>query len=504
MASESQLTPTPTSRLTARERRRRIVLLVLLLLLLALVSLATYQWVSNRRAPVPRLAREGDLLPPPEYLYSITGTGSNALDSPVGVDVAENGRVFVVDFNHNRVSAFTSNGRFLFSFNETSDGELYNPVHLQVLGDEVWVTDRRRRALYIFDLDGNFIRKFEPQGEEDLLWTPLALAFDKDGALRATDVAQTDKHRLMYFSADESRTVTVGKTGQVTDVEASPGSFYFPNGLAVASDGRVFVSDGDNRRVQVFDDMGEYQGLIDTSGVPRGLAIDDQDRLYVVDALAHTVDVYDLDGKPLTQFGTRGFGPGQFNFPNDVAIDSRGRIFITDRENDQVQVWAWPTLTVPATVVPTEPWQWALCFTPLLFLPLLLLLRKRTYVLTPEFLAALVEVDRTDVLDRRRLRFVAPERDRSAYDNVAFADVDVERVIRFEEHSTTDAAALQDRLRCTEAEAAYLTMADRSRGLLSEDVDLRRLGLIAKIRVLDVREFLNDISAGEVDRPGPQ
>jgi DNA-binding beta-propeller fold protein YncE len=501
--TNENLTPAPQAQtegpravpLTARERRRRIILLVLLLLLLALVSLGTWYWLNYRTASLPQLARDDDLLPPPQYLFSITGAGANTLDNPVGVDVSDDGRVYVVDFGKSRVSVFTSNGRFLFAFDKTADGQLKNPVHLQVLGDEVWVTDRRNRALYVFGLDGTFKRQFVPKNEEEFRWTPLALAFDDEGRLHATDVGKTDEHRVIYFSEDGSRTVTFGRTVQVEDVQAEPGGFFFPNGLAVADDGRVFVADGDNRRVQVFDEKGEFERFIDTSGVPRGLAIDEEQRLYVVDALAHTVDVYNLDGERLTQFGVRGFGPGQFNFPNDVALDSRQRIYITDRENNQVQVWGWPALTVPRAAVPQEAWQWALCLLPLLLLPLLLLLRKRRYVLTPDFVGVLVEAGRADVLRSRRLRFVAPREDRAFYEGKVVEDVDFRHIVHFEEYSPSDVAALQDRLRCTESQAIYLTMAERARALLTEDIELRRLGIVAQVRVLDVNEFLEDVGS---------
>jgi len=401
-----------------------------------------------------------------------------------------------VDFGKRRISVFDPEGRYLFAFNKVEDGDatqLRNPVHLQVKGDEVWVTDRRLRGIYIFGLDGSFKRRFAPANEEDVAWTPLALAFDDAGRLRVTEVGDTDQHQLLYFSSDESRTAAVGRTRQVTNVEEEPGAFFFPNGLAVAKDGRVYVADGDNRRVQVFDDKGVFRRFVDTSGVPRGLAIDERERLYVVDALAHTIDVFTLDGERMTQFGTRGFGPGQFNFPNDVALDARGRIYISDRENNQVQVWGWPATVVPATVVPTEPWQWALCLTPLLLLPLLLLLRKRTYVLTPQFVEALNEIDRLDVLKRRRTRYVAPVEDRGVYEGRVLGEDSLVKLIRFEKHSDSDVAALKDKLRCTDEQAIYLTLGERARALMSEDVELRRLGIVAQVRVLDVAEFLEDV-----------
>jgi len=77
---------------------------------------------------------------------------------------------------------------------------LQNPVHLAIKGNEVWVTDRRLRSIFVFDLEGKFLRKFEPSNQQQPPdWTPLALGFAKDGALRATDVGMTDLHRSTFL-----------------------------------------------------------------------------------------------------------------------------------------------------------------------------------------------------------------------------------------------------------------------------------------------------------------
>lgn len=482
--------------LTGRERRRRVLVLSALLALLAILAAVAAYWFTSGAVPVPRLDPEGEAIAPPEYLYSITGSGRNTLVKPVGVGVSEAGRVYVVDFGQRRISVFTDRGRYLFSFDEIDTGKLRNPVHLQIHNDEVWVTDRRLRAILVFGMDGTFKRRFEARNEPDLSWSPLAIAFDEAGQLRATDVGRSDSHRLMYFSTDGSRTASVGKTVQVTQPDLSPAGFYFPNGLAISSVGEVFVSDGDNRRVQVFDKNGEFKRFVDTSGVPRGIVIDEDGRLYVVDALAHTVDIYSLDGERLATFGERGYGPGQFSFPNDIAIGPDGRIFVTDRENDQVQVWGWPRLVVPERAQRSAPWVAALCLLPLLLLPLLLLRRRRTYVLVPDFVTALEQMGRLDALEAKRLRFVAPRADSASYVGRVLDGVDLERVVELIEHSPSDVAALVQKLRCEEREAVYLSLADRAHGLLTQDIALRRLGILAQVRVLDAEEFV-----AEVGRP---
>ena len=481
-------------KMTRRELRRRIILLTLLVLLLALLSWLAYYSTTNRRLPTLGIAPPGaDQIAPPQFLYSISGTGASELRRPVGVGVAADGRVYVVDFGNKRVSVFTNAGRYLSSFSKTEDGKLVNPVHLVVRNNEVLVSDRKYRCIYIFDLSGKYLRKYETKNE-DFKFTPLAFSFDATGALRATDVQETNKHRLLYFSADGSRTATVGKTGQVKSLHDSPGSFLFPAGIAVAANGDVFVSDGDNRRVQVYNSSGQFLRILDTSGVPRGIAIDAEDRVYIVDALAHTVGIYDPKGRELTRFGSRGYGPGQFNYPNDVTIGKNGRIYVTDRENHQVQVWGWPSLVVPAAVAPGSPLSWllgALCCFPLLLLPLLMRLRRKIrIVVTPEFVAGLESLEEiAAIAARSRLRLVAPIDDQAVYAGRVVEGVRLDELITFEEYSESDVKAMIERLGIDRRQAILLAMAARAKALGVADRELRLLAMAAEIRVVDVRGF---------------
>ena len=480
-------------RMTGRERRRRIILLAILILLLALLSYLTYYFVNNRKLPSLGIAPPGsDQIAPPRYLYSISGQGKSELVRPVGVGVGPDGRVYVVDFGNHRVSVFANRGAYLFSFDKTAEGPLINPVHLAVKGNEIWVSDRRLRGIFIFDLEGKYLRKFTPKNE-NLTWTPLAFSFDGSGAMRVTDVGNTDLHRLVYFSSDGSRTATVGQTGQVKSLFESPGSFLFPNGVAVAKSGDVYISDGDNRRVQVFTSKAAFKGFVDTSGVPRGIAIDAKQRLYVADALAHTIDVYDLKGKKLTQFGERGFAPGQFNYPNDITIDSAGKIYISDRENNQVQVWGWPVVSLPPLPPARSPWAWliaALCLSPLLLLPLLARRRKTRIVVSPEFVDALALVGEIPAVSgKSRLKLVAPIEDKSIYEGRVVDDVDLGELIAFEEYSESDVRALMDRYKIEQRPAVLLTMAMRAKALGTEDKQIRWMAMLAEVRAVDVKEF---------------
>ena len=96
--------------------------------------------------------------------------------------------------------------------------------------------------------------------------------------------------------------------------------------------------------------MGDYLysfglGVGDSAlSLPRGIAMDERDRLHVVDTVEQCVKVYDVsDLEPsfLYAFGDWGTEDGQFNYPGDIALDSTGRVYVADRENDRIQVWSY-------------------------------------------------------------------------------------------------------------------------------------------------------------------
>jgi sugar lactone lactonase YvrE len=77
------------------------------------------------------------------------------------------------------------------------------------------------------------------------------------------------------------------------------------------------------------------------------MAVDDRGRLFVVDTTDHMVRLFSTSSSPTTpptyvaSFGDQGVGDGQFMYPNGVASDGRGRIYVTDRQNNRIQVWGY-------------------------------------------------------------------------------------------------------------------------------------------------------------------
>lgn len=481
---------------------RKIALLVLLVLLLMLLTWSAMYYASNRRLPFPPVeTSSGTDIVAPEFLYAISGPDTaDSLQQPVGVAVSADDKVYVVDGKNAMIRCYDTDGSYNFSFNaiQSSKGtELSLPARVTMGPDgNVWVTDRRL-GIFVFDpADGSFVKEFAPASDVVEEWGPLALAFNEANDLYIVDVGQAEKHRIVAFDAAGNEIARWGTTVQTSNVNQSPGGFYYPNGIAFDSKGNVFVSDMSNHRIQVFTPTGEFKYLIPSSGSPLGIVMDTDQRLYAVDPFAHTVDIYaSADGKRITGFGSPGLALGMFRFPSDIALDGAGRMYVSDRENNQVQVWGWPTGIIPPIVLPEEPAQWAVCLSPLLLLLIPLLRRRTVFMTTPDFLEAMIAIEgAVPKMDDRRFRWVVTEAVWSQYQDREIEGVRFEDLLKDEPYSRTDVEDFIEKSGADEPTAIVLTMAERAGRLATQDAVLAEAAEALDVRVVDAERFLADYS----------
>ena len=183
--------------------------------------------------------------------------------------------------------------------------------------------------------------------DEYLLDAPRDIAVATDGTFY---VADSGNNRILHLDQEGKLLDAWGEYGasdNANAIEAPPGTFNEPWGVAVGPDGSVYVADTWNNRIQKFTAEGDYITMWGEFGGgetnydfwgPRGIAVDDEGRVYVTDTGNKRVVIFDSEGNDLGSFGGAGMGVGQFDEPVGIEVDDLGRIYIADTWNMRIQV----------------------------------------------------------------------------------------------------------------------------------------------------------------------
>jgi len=216
-------------------------------------------------------------------------------------------------------------------------------------GESIWIFDRCGGHLCVgtdvapiqkFDANGNLVKSFGA----GLFVRAHGLHIDHEGNVWVTDDQGPDGkdprrdgkgHQVFKFSADGELLMTLGTAGVAGD---GPNTFNRPSAVLVAPDGSIFVGDGHgpgtNARVVKFAPDGTFIKAFGHRGTGPGefatahsLAMDSQGRLFVGDRENSRIQIFDQDGNFIMQWT-------QFGRPSDVYIDANDTIYVADSESD--------------------------------------------------------------------------------------------------------------------------------------------------------------------------
>ncbi len=210
----------------------------------------------------------------------------------------------------------------------------------------IWVVDRcaanscvgsKLTPIMQFDGKGNFIKSFGA----GLLQFPHGFTIDSKDHLWITDGVPPDGkgtqgHTVLEFGPDGKLLRTLGKPGVRG---GAPNLFTEPNAVLVTPDGTIYVAEGHTRgskntpHIIKFNSSGKFIKQWGTPGtrpgqlgMPHTLAMDSKGRLYVGDRDNNRIQIFDQDGKLLGQMV-------QFGRPSGIAIDRNDMIYVTDSES---------------------------------------------------------------------------------------------------------------------------------------------------------------------------
>jgi DNA-binding beta-propeller fold protein YncE len=226
---------------------------------------------------------------------NLTGSKKEEFKSPIGVAVDAEDNIYVSDSELGKIFVFDGHGKFRHYLGDIKgEGYFKRPTGLAIdsASKRIYVTDTLRNAVYSLDFDGNILGHF-------------------------------------------------GKAGEAA------GEFNYPTEIQVRGD-ELIVADAMNFRVQIFDRNGTYRQqfghLGNVTGAmfrSKGLALDSEGNIYLADAFLDIVQVFNRKGDLLFYFGAPGTGAAQFQLPAGVHIDRDNKVYVADSYNRRVQVFQY-------------------------------------------------------------------------------------------------------------------------------------------------------------------
>ncbi|MBC7228114.1 MAG: SMP-30/gluconolactonase/LRE family protein [Thermoflexales bacterium] len=251
--------------------------------------------------------------------------GSSAVDAA--------GRVYVPDTANHRIQIFNPNGTYsatLGSGPGTGNYEFSAPtgVAISPVNGDIFVSDQGNHRMMVYGSNWVYKTQIGVAGESgndnNHFNLPYGVAVDAGGNLY---VADTENHRVQKC-APSGATYTCSTFAGETGVFSDDFGHLHPLAVAVDREGRVYVADVWNSRVQVFDPTGAYLttvggSLDNTSGglhSPTGVAVDSAGNLYVADSDNHRIQKFSPGYPGWQQANINGFGERHINHASALEV----------------------------------------------------------------------------------------------------------------------------------------------------------------------------------------
>ncbi|WP_310448744.1 6-bladed beta-propeller [Sulfuritalea sp.] len=277
-------------------------------------------------------------------LTGVASVENQPLVKPYAVAVYR-GKVLVTDSAARMVRVFDVPGQRHY---QIGDADVENTV-LKPLGVDVdrsgivYVADATRNQIMVFDIEGKFLRRI---GDPKMFKRLSSVTVSPDGSrIYVVDIGgvDSDQHRVRIFDTRNGQHLfDIGKRG------SNPGEFNLPRDVAIGKDGRIYVVDGGNFRVQIFDKDGKFIKTFGQAGKqlgdfarPKEVAVDSIGNVYVADSAFGNFQVFNADGELLMFVGDRSEKdvPAGYMLPSGITVDENDRVYFVDQWFSRVDVF---------------------------------------------------------------------------------------------------------------------------------------------------------------------
>jgi peptidylamidoglycolate lyase len=231
--------------------------------------------------------------------------------------------------------------------------------------DNIWVTDIMLNKVIKLDSHGQLLQSYgdeypfymEPMLRVRNVLPRLPIPENPQRFARPTDVVVTEEGDFIVSDGyRHNRVAKFDASGELiwelNELGNKSAQLHLPHGITTDTEGRLYVADRKNARIQVLSPDGEWLSAWEQPelGRPYGVEVGADGYLYAVDggdeldvqgsAPRSQVIKLNLQGEIIARWGHSGNGEGEMNIPHDIAVDAKGNIYVADLNNNRVLKFA--------------------------------------------------------------------------------------------------------------------------------------------------------------------
>jgi hypothetical protein len=308
--------------------------------------------------------------------------------NPTGLAADRSGNLYIADRDNNLIRKITASGTnwTVNTIAGGAPGSLNGTNSAAEFFGPTGITVDKTGNLYVADQYNSIIRKITLSGTNWIVTTvagtagvignqngtnggasfsdPTGIAVDGSGSLYVADEANNAIRKITPVGTNWVVTTIAGGTQGANDGTNTTAQFYRPFGVAVDSNGRIFVADQINNTIRLITPVGPNWVVTTIAGqsvsgfsngvgtnaafyAPLGVAVDTNENVYVADEVNNAIRKLVLTGTTWMVSTIGGGSSGSnngtgasasFNLPFGVAVDSYGDVFVADSLNNAVRV----------------------------------------------------------------------------------------------------------------------------------------------------------------------
>ncbi|MCP4404885.1 MAG: hypothetical protein GY801_47240 [bacterium] len=263
---------------------------------------------------------------------------------PRGVSVTPFDTLLVTDFRNYRVQELSFSGEILREWGKhgNAPGQFNDPAcaAMDTQGN-LYVVDTWNHRVQKYTTDGQWISHWAKFSK---FFAPRGIAIDRHNRVYITN---TSAHHLVVFDSAGNHLHTWGSKGDGLD------QFHDPIGVAVGSQGDIYVADTGNGRIKVLSPEGKNRAVIPvekwrTSTFQEAyLATDTAGHIYVTVPLKGLIQVYHPTNSGYVQLKASGSEAHRLTLPTGIAVDRSGNVYVSDTAGNRVIKYGPVQVTFP-------------------------------------------------------------------------------------------------------------------------------------------------------------